>query len=131
MLKAIHERKVKDFKAKRPSMTVPNQSMSIDEIVKRFTRGLPVDIVQRQPVYLDQVEYDFEKLSRMDFGDKAAFADEMAAKAKRIQAEHNERVNAWNEEVKRRQEAAQQAAKGPGIVSLDNTMPGDTKVTTK
>lgn len=113
----------------RKSKTVPDQSMSISEIVRKFVRGIPVDVVQRQGVFVDQNEHDLEKLSRMDFAEKSELASEMR--------EHTEQVVTDIEERKQRakkvkeQKAKESEQSSAGIGSLDNTMPVDTKVTTK
>lgn len=80
-----------DFKKTRPSKTIPDQSMSIQEIVRRFVRGIPVDIVEKKPVYVDQNDHDLEKLSRMDFGEKAEYAAALKLDAERLKAELDER----------------------------------------
>lgn len=66
-----------DYKKRRKSFAIPDQSMSIQEIVKRFVRGIPVDILQREAVYSDQSDHDLEKLNRMDFADKTQFAKDL------------------------------------------------------
>lgn len=80
-----------DYKKKRKGMAVPDQSLSIQEIVKRFVRGVPVDIQQREGVYLDQDEVDMEKLTRADFGEKHDMAAHYAASAERMKDELTER----------------------------------------
>lgn len=70
-----------DYKKRRQSYAIPDQSMSIQEIVKRFVRGIPVDIIQREAVYSD-TGHDLEKLNRMDFADKAQFGRDLADRAK-------------------------------------------------
>lgn len=86
---------------------IPDQSLSIKEIVRRFTKGLPVDVKQREGVYLDQTgesEIDYEKLSRMDFADKVEFArqwretseqryNEMQARIDEAKRKEDERVS--------------------------------------
>lgn len=67
-----------DWKKRRKSTAIPDQSMSIQEIVKRFVRGIPVDVIQRRAVYSDQSDHDYEKLARMDFAEKAQFAEDLA-----------------------------------------------------
>lgn len=69
-----------DWKKRRKSIAIPDQSMSIQEIVKRFVRGIPVDIIQRDAVYSDQ-DHDLEKLNRMDFAEKAQFAQDLAQRS--------------------------------------------------
>lgn len=56
-------------------LTVPNQSMSLQEILERFTRGEPLPIGQ-------QIEYhesddDLEKLKTMDLVDREEFIDKL------------------------------------------------------
>lgn len=70
-----------DYKKKRASQTIPDQSLSIQEIVKRYVRGIPVDVLQREPVYVDQSDHDLEKLARMDFHEKAEYANALAQDA--------------------------------------------------
>lgn len=129
MLKTKRVRPKIDYGKVRKSMTVPDQSLSIDEIVKRYVRGLPVDVIQRQGVYVDQNDHDLEKMSRMNFADQADMAEEMARKAEQIEEQHNERVREHLE--RKNEEAAKKKAKDkselPGIEVLDNTMPVDTK----
>lgn len=79
-----------DYGKMRKSQTIPDQSMSIQEIVKRYVRGVPVDVQQRTPVYLDQSDHDMEMLGRMDFGQKAEYAAALAEQAKQMQAELKE-----------------------------------------
>lgn len=72
---------------------------------------------------------DLEQMSRMDFADKAALADEM-----RLQAEGlKEQLIANDDQRRKERKAAIKAkkaqAQGSGIDSLDNTMPVDTKLT--
>lgn len=121
-----------DYSKKNKSMTIPDQSMSIDEIMKRFVRGIPVDVVQRQGVFVDQNDHDLEALSRMDFADKAAMADELAANAEAITEGLKRKEQAKRAtKQKAEEEATHKAASGSGIGSLDNTMPVDTKQNTK
>lgn len=105
-----------DYKTQRKSVAIPDQSLSIQEIVKRFVRGVPVDIVQRQPIYIDQNDHDLEKLSRMDFGEKAEMAQVFADQAADIQQEFEDRRQSQasflaQERTKLDTEAALQAAK--------------------
>lgn len=89
----------------------------------------------RTPVYLDQNEYDFEKLARLPFDEKHALAEQMRQKAEDIKADLELLAKAESEANARKQEEARQAQKkaaegpkkAPGIVPLVNTMPGDTE----
>lgn len=74
--KSTYKPAVINYDAKRrPSKTVPNQSLSIKTIMDRFTRGIPVDAVKRQGTYIDQDEYDLEKLANAGFDEKARMAE--------------------------------------------------------
>lgn len=79
-----------DYGKTRPSIAIPDQSLSIQEIVKRYVRGVPVDVIQRPPVWSDQEEYDLEKLGRMDFGEKHEYAQALSERAEEIKAELTE-----------------------------------------
>lgn len=106
-----------DYKVVRKSITIPDQTLSIQEIVTRFSRGINVDVIQRQTTYTDQVDYDLEKLSRMDFGDKAAFAAELEdftnATIKLMQAREQARAATAAKEATIKTKVK---AKKPGIV---------------
>lgn len=78
MVRQFKARAVNFKKPPRPtSKTVPEQSLSIGEIVRRFTRGIPVGSIQKRPIYSEQSDFDLEKLGRMDFAEKAALAEEL------------------------------------------------------
>lgn len=103
-----YKKPVIDYKKRRKSLTIPDQALSIQEIVKRFVRGVPVDIHKREPVYVNQSQYDMEKLNRMDFGEKSEFAKHLAAdSAKRL----TELQEAQRSHELAKAEAAEQAAK--------------------
>lgn len=90
---------------RRPSKTIPDQSLTIAEIVKRYMRGIPVDVIQRNPVYSDHNEYDLEKMSRLDFGEKSAMANELQANAQNISDELNERAQQVKDAKKKKFDA--------------------------
>lgn len=90
---------------------MPDQSMSIREIVRRFVRGIPVDVIQHEPVYSENDEHDLEKLSRMDFGAKAEFAEALGREAAQLESELNERVTTAREaQAKKAKEKAEAEA---------------------
>lgn len=104
---------------KRQGKTVPDQAMSVQEIVRRFVRGVPVNIVQREAVYIDQSDHDLEKLSRMDFAEKAEFAKGEAERLKQWKSDliDEEREKKENERrAKEESDAKAAAAKAGGIV---------------
>jgi len=102
-------------KRTRPLQTVPDQSMTIPQILDRFTRNLPVGGKTNKPVYVDQTSFDLEALGRMDFHEKAEFAAEMAARAKEIQlaldAEAARKKKADEDELAKRLEKRAEAFK--------------------
>lgn len=129
MLKTVKRKRTIAYSKTRPSKTIPDQSMDIKELVRRFVKGIPVDVVQREKVYIDQSDLDLEKLSRLDAADRAFQAQEMrdnnaylwerVKQAKQAQAD----ASAAQE---RSRKAESEAQNRTGIDTLDNTMPVDT-----
>lgn len=122
---------VDDKKIVHKSRTIPDQSMSIHELVRRFVRGIPADVVQRDAVYNpNNNQVDLEALSRLDPADKAFEAAEMKA---RNDADAAELQRIYDESITRKQERERAAnansegfQDGSGVESLDNTTPDDT-----
>lgn len=84
---------------------VPDQSMSLDEILTRFTRGeqLPVGMdVQEGDDSDNPLNVDLEKLANSDLVDKEEFID----KLKELQSQYNkqEKEKAEKEAEKKRKE---------------------------
>lgn len=102
-----------DYKTLKKSVVIPDQSLSVQEIVKRYVRGVPVDVIQRERVYIDQNEFDLEKLSRMDFAEKLEYASALADKAKRLKSELDEHERSSSEAMAKKasDKAAKAAAK--------------------
>lgn len=113
--------------------TLPKQSLGIKEILDRFVKGIPVDVVRREAVYVDHDNIDLEKVSRMDFGEKVEFAQQMGEKA-RQQGEALKKASEERRESQAKDEPKQAGKKpkqgGPkkttDIDDLDNTMSVDT-----
>lgn len=55
-----------------PSLTVPDQSLTVSEILSRFTRGLPVSGA-RIPIY--DVDDDMPDPRTMDLADRQSYAE--------------------------------------------------------
>lgn len=131
----LGERKVDFSKKMKGSKTVPDQSMSVKDIVEKFIKtGLTPQRLSVPPVYDgNNNAEDLEALARLDPTDKALKAAEFAALAKQ-KAEQIEDLKRESDAKKREDEDAkliaqhEKAAKerGSGIGSLDNTMPVDT-----
>lgn len=128
-LKKPFKRSKVDYKTLRPSMTVPDQTMSIRTIVQKYSRNIPVNVVQKTPVYSEQSQYDLEKLGRMEFGEKAALAADLQANATRVRDEHNDEATkrrAEAEEKARNKKASLKAKQEKHSSTLDTTMLRDT-----
>lgn len=131
MIRDKYKLRTPDFKVVRKSKTVPNQSMTIQDIVSRFVRGIPIDINIKPGVYHpDNNEHDLNKMSNLDTVDKAFLATEMREKNEQIKAdiEANERAKAEEKQAKDEAELSElkQRAQQTSIENLDNTMLGDT-----
>lgn len=64
-----------------PSETIPDQSLSIKEILMRFSRGLPID-GQKVPWYDE--EDDLPDPKTMDLADRQEFAEYARSEAERL-----------------------------------------------
>ncbi len=63
---------------KQKSLTIPDQSMSIKQIMERFARGLPVE--QFKPIYDENIDEESEFLPdprTMDLADRQEFAEQI------------------------------------------------------
>lgn len=66
-------------KNKLPSMTIPGQSMTIQEMVARHRKGLPID-QSKGALYQDEREDPLKNLDHMDLIDRQAYIDSVADK---------------------------------------------------
>lgn len=66
-------------------VTIPNQTMSLKEMFKRYVRREPLP-VEKQGVYVE-TDYDLEKVSKMDRVDQEEIYQEMKAKADSLENE--------------------------------------------
>lgn len=63
----------------KKDLVVPDQSLSLEEILYRFTRGEQMAV--GKPTYYDSLDdddeegYDYEKISKMDITDKMQFQE--------------------------------------------------------
>lgn len=117
------------------SRTVPDQSLTIREIVDRFTRGIPASGKVYDGVYIDQDGVDLERLARMGSVDKAYEAEEMRAENEHterlIKQAEERRLAAIKAQQKAEQEASKKASQEKHSNTLDNTMLDDTSHTVK
>lgn len=97
-----------------PSLTQPDMLLSLQDLLDRFTRGLPVS--GRNDGYYDD-EYDFSDYDHMDFAERAMAMDEL-----RAEIAHLESLNRSAHESEQDAGAqAQQAAPSGGQLPPNNT----------
>lgn len=136
MLKTKFKRRTAD-KVGRKSKTLPNQTMSVETIIEKYTRGIPISVKQRERVYLDQDVDDYEKLSRLDFDEKVEYAAALHDRAVSIEQRLFDEDKARKEratkkrETKIETEVRKRLGNKQHSKSLDNTMLDDTKLATK
>lgn len=92
-----------------PSMTVPNQTLSIQEILIRHTRGLPLDVPVKKPQYSNVYTPDFRELDLVDRQEMSesnlAIAEEYAkTMQERKEAKEQERIQKLAEELLKKQQ---------------------------
>lgn len=99
---------------KGKKIVVPNQALSLQEILERFTRNEPLEI-GRETSYDDGPD-DLEKVSKMDLVDREEFVD----KLKHTKKQYEKQEKAKAEKEKKRLDdlaieklAAEKAAKTP------------------
>lgn len=100
-------------------LVVPNQSMPLEEILKRFTRGEPIN-VGKEAQYDDGPD-DLEKMAHMDLVDREEYIDRLKATQRGYEKQEKEketlRLKRLDEEVKaqllseERKKAAEKAPK--------------------
>jgi len=94
-------------------ITVPDQALTIREIMERFTRGeaLPIGA---QTAFGDEnlenpLNVDFEKLAVADLVDKQEYSDALSELKKRYDAQEERRKKAIDKKAKEKALAAQKA----------------------
>lgn len=94
MVNTKFQTKPKNGARLRATETIPDQSMTIPQILDRFTRNLSVQGANKKPVYTAQTEFDLEALGRMDFHEKSEFAAQMMQRATEIKQALQEQAEA-------------------------------------
>lgn len=72
-----------------PSETVPDQSMSVKELMDRYARGLPLN--GKTPVYTGEDD-DMPDLARMDLAEREEYAERVAQELEEIKERLNKRA---------------------------------------
>lgn len=89
---------------KEGKLTVPDQALSIREILERFTRGEAVPVGMRTGFGLDDVDnplnVDFEKLAVADLVDKQEYSDALSELKKRYEAQEERKRTAAAKKAK-------------------------------
>lgn len=75
-------------KLRGPKLVVPNQAMSLQTILERFTRGEPLEIGRGQPQF-DEGPEDLEKLAHADLVDKAEAAEKFRETQRKYKKQEN------------------------------------------
>lgn len=107
-----------DF-SKVKKQVVPNQAMSVNEIMRRFTRNEPLAIA-KQKFYHDG-PYDLEKVANSDLVDREEFIEVQNRIQKRFKAQEEFRKKQEREQevLREAQRLADEAAKKNGANGAD------------
>ena len=74
-------------------MTIPDQAMSIQEILRRFAQGLPLG-GQKVPLYDEDLPFDAQQFQKMDLADKAEYIEANKRRIEGLESELNDQRNA-------------------------------------
>lgn len=66
----------------QPSMTIPDQTMSLKEILDRFARGLPANVNTRIPVY--DPENTLPEMHTLDFADQRSLIESVKTELEQL-----------------------------------------------
>lgn len=94
-----------------PSLTIPDQSMSVQDILDRFTRGLPIG-GQRVPVY-DELD-DLPDIRTLDLAERQELSERYTqelADFRQNEAQKAAQFQEWKKQEAERLEAEKQAQK--------------------
>lgn len=89
--------KVKGEENKFPSQTIPNEAMSIREILVRYSRGMPIDT--RVPIYDEENDLGSLNPRKMDLADIQELREQYTAELAEIKQRQKE-----NEDKKKKQD---------------------------
>jgi len=111
----------------KPSKTVPDQSLSIQEILKRYARGLPLSDT-RTPLY--EGEDEMPDIEKLDLAEREMLADQYRQELEEIKAKANalakanfekrvkEEADKREAEKKRLEQLAKEALKDAGSTNI-------------
>lgn len=73
-----------------PSLTVPDQTMSIRTLLERYARGLPLDGLMNNPEYQEGEEYDDMPDPRtLDLSERQEFAEQVRQELAELKSKAN------------------------------------------
>mgnify|MGYP000692385051 CR=1 FL=1 len=90
-----------------PSKTVPDQNLTVKNLMERHTRGIGTGVTEREPIYLPD---HLEVKRPQDLTEILEYKEELEQEAKRIQKIVDKEL-AEQEKQKQEAEASEQAAK--------------------
>lgn len=87
-----------------PSLTVPDQSMSLKEIIDRYQRGIPMNVAEHVPIYHGD-EMELPDIRKMDLAEIQEMREQTLRDITRLrheaqqeyQQEQSERIRTWDE----------------------------------
>lgn len=77
-----------------PSMTVPDQTLSMRQILDRYTRGLPIDASVRIPEADDAEDEFYPDIAYMDLADVQRLRDDAAERVRELKAKAKSEADA-------------------------------------
>lgn len=89
-----------------PSLTVPDQTMSLKEILARSTNNMPLE-GEREPLYYDEVSVP--DIRRLDYVERQELIDELEQKYQDMQKDLENLRERQNEENEKRKDAEYEA----------------------
>lgn len=94
----------------KPSLTIPDETLSIREILERFARGIPMENVSKIPVY-DGEENELPDLRTLDISEIQAYAQEVVDIRSRFEESRADQERAKAEAEAKRISGLEEAAK--------------------
>lgn len=92
------DQRPKDYEVSfKPSMTIPDQSMSLKEILDRFARGLPLDGEKVGMYHGDEMPVQLQKMDLTEIQELREQLNEQMLKYKQEMADLQEKRNAENQ----------------------------------
>lgn len=88
----------KGVKIRGKKITLPNQSLSLEEILARFTRGEPLEIGKGEGQYDDGPD-DLEKIGHMDLVERDEFVAKQKETQRKFKQQEDKKLKAQKERL--------------------------------